>query len=94
MRKYELVIVLDGGITPAKKKSFTQKIEKLVKTFKGSIGKVNDWGKVELAYKIDKKETGNFLVFPLELGPEEEKQIDAKLRLDDEIVRYLIIKLK
>ena len=67
MRQYELTIILAGKATPAKKKSVTEKIKKLITTLKGKVGKVEDWGEKELAYQIAKNETGIFLHFPLEL---------------------------
>ena len=92
MKNYELIILLDGAITPAKKKSFQTKLEKLIETFKGKIGKINNWGKIELAYPIKKNKTGNFILFPLELEPQAAKQVDTKLRLDNEIIRYLLVR--
>lgn len=92
MRSYELTIVLDGKITSAKKKSVTQKIEKVVEAAKGKVGKVKDWGVKDLAYKIKKSLTGAFLIFPLELQSESVKPLNEKLRLDEEIIRYLLVK--
>ena len=37
MKDYELTIVLPGKFTPAKKKAVQERIEKLIKTFKGSV---------------------------------------------------------
>ena len=65
MRNYELTIVLPGGTTPAKKKSEVAKIKKMITTFKGKVGKVDDWGELNLAYLIDENDTGIFLLFNL-----------------------------
>jgi small subunit ribosomal protein S6 len=92
MRKYELTVVLPDKATAAKKKSATEKIKKLVKTLKGKIGKVDEWGEIDLAYKIGKNDTGTFLHFPLELDPETVKSVNDKLRLEEEIIRYLLVR--
>jgi small subunit ribosomal protein S6 len=92
MRNYELTIILDGKATAARKKSVTQKIEKVVTDAKGKVGKVKDWGLRDLAYKIKKSLTGTFLIFPLELKSESVKALNEKLRLDEEIIRYLLVK--
>ena len=92
MGKYELTIVLDGKVSPAKKKKITETVEKLVAVSKGKLGKVEDWGEKELAYKIGKSASGIFLHFPLELEAKDVKNISTKLYQERDIVRQLIIK--
>lgn len=92
MQSYELTVVLPGSATAAKKKSVEETIKKMAKTFKGKVGKVEDWGKKELAYEIGKNESGVFLFFPLELGPEETKTLSSKLNLEKDIIRYLLVR--
>ena len=97
MRKYELTVVLDGKATPAKKKSVTELVEKVVAIGKGKVGKVEDWGTKDLAYplhgnsKIGKSATGVYLHFPLELETDSAKEVMAKLRANEDIIRYLLI---
>lgn len=91
MRNYELVVVLDGKVTAAKKKTFTEKIEKLVSALKGKVANTKDWGVKELAYKIKKSTSGAYLIFELELTAESVKEISEKMRVSDEIVRYLLV---
>jgi small subunit ribosomal protein S6 len=92
MNKYELTIVLDGKATAAKKKAAVEKIQKIITTFKGKVEKVDDWGKKELAYKIGKSDSGVFLLFSLELSGEGAKALPNKLKLEEEIIRYLLVK--
>ena len=92
MQKYELTVVFDGKVTPAKKKVLREAVEKLVGLFKGKIGTIEDWGEKPLAYKINKSTSGNFLFFPLELDPQEAKGLSTKLSQEEGIIRYLIIR--
>ena len=92
MNSYELTVVLPGKATVAKKKSAKNKIEKMVTTLKGKVSKVEDWGEIELSYPIKKMETGIFLHFALELETETVKAIIEKLKLEEEIIRYLLIR--
>ena len=92
MDKYELTIVLDGKTSPAKKKKITETVEKLVAVSKGKLGKVEDWGEKELAYKIGKSASGIFLHFPLELKAKDVKNISTKLYQERDIIRQLIVK--
>lgn len=92
MRKYELTVVLDGKASVSKKKSVQELIAKVVAIAKGKVGKVEDWGVKDLAYKIGKSATGIYLYFPLELVSNSGKELANKLRANEEIIRYLIIK--
>jgi len=92
MNTYELTVVLPGSATPAKQKSAKELIEKLVNTFKGKIKKLDEWGKIELAYIISGNESGYFLHYILELDSDAVKQIDDKIRLEEEVIRYLLVK--
>lgn len=92
MRDYELTIVLGGEASAAKKKSAIEKIEKLVSTLKGKVRKMDEWGKIDLAYPIQKKKSGIFLYFELDLGSSEAKGIPGKLKLESDIIRYLLVR--
>lgn len=91
MRNYELTIVLPGKTTAAKKKDVIEKMEKIVTASGGKVTKTDDWGKKELAYKIEKNEEGLFLYFELEMPSSGVKNIKDKMKLEDDILRYLII---
>ncbi len=92
MNSYELTVVLPGKVTTAKKKAVREKTEKMVKTLKGKVGKVEDWGEIELAYEINESSSGIYLHFPLELEAAVAKNINEKLKLEGDIIRYLLIR--
>ena len=92
MANYELTVILSGKTTLAKKKSTIGKIEKLIDTLKGKVVKSDEWGEIELATKIEGTSAGNFLFFILELASDAIKKLDDKLKLEDEIVRFLLVK--
>ncbi|MEJ2441595.1 MAG: 30S ribosomal protein S6 [Patescibacteria group bacterium] len=92
MQDYELTVVLPGSATAAKKKSVQEAIGKIIKTFNGKVGKVEDQGKKDLAYQIAKNDSGVFLFFPLELSQEGAKALPQKLNLEEDIIRYLLVR--
>ncbi len=92
MNSYELTLVLDGKAGVAKKKKVTEALEKTLKIFKGAIKESKEWGVKELAYKMGNSETGLYLFFELELDPKAVKQLNEKLRVDPDVIRYLVVK--
>lgn len=92
MQNYELTVVLPGEVSPAKKKAVVEKVEKTASTLEGKVAKVEEWGKIDLAYKINKETSGIFLHFVLELDGKGAKTITDKLKMEEEIIRYLLIR--
>ena len=92
MENYELTVVLDGKTTSVKVKVFKERVEKLLSVFKGKVIKVDDWGKKDLAYKIDKNTSGYYLFFELELEKSSLSQINQKLKMEEGVIRSLIIR--
>lgn len=92
--KYELTVVLPGKTTPAKKKSIGKSLDDLIKINKGKVLNTSDWGEKELAYEIAKNQTGVFLHYELELNTDVAKNLSDKLRMENEIIRSLLVRVK
>ena len=92
MNMYELTLILPQNTTAAKKKAVTETIDKIVKMNKGEIKKTEDWGEKQLAYAIAKNTSGTFLHFELELENQSVKALSDKLRMEDGIIRNLLVR--
>lgn len=92
MRNYELTVVLDGKATKAQISEKKELIEKLVKLFEGKIVKQEDWGIKDLAYSIKKCATGFFFYSDIEIPAGKVKDLNEKLRLEEGIIRFLLVK--
>lgn len=92
MNKYELTLVLDGKAGVAKVKKITETLEKILAIFKGKVTESKEWGVKDLAYKIGKSTTGLYLYFELELDGTGVKSLNDKLRVDADLIRYLLIR--
>lgn len=92
MVSYELTVILPGELTAAKKKQIVSKIEKLIKTLKGKVGKLDDWGKINMAYEIKDSESGQYILFPIELEQVRIKELNARLKMEEDLLRYLFVK--
>lgn len=92
MNKYELTLVLDGKSGAAKKKKVTETLEKIIDVHKGKILETKEWGEKKLAYKIGKSTTGFYLFFEVEADPGVAKALNDKMRVDQDLVRYLLVR--
>lgn len=93
MPKYELTLVMDAKLTPSKRKTVQETIEKAVSLLKGKVGTVLDWGEKELASKIKGKGMGHLVHLPLELTPDSARKLAEKIKTEDAIIRYLLVRI-
>ena len=93
MQKYELTIVMDAKATVSKRKTVRETLEKTVSLLKGKVGTVLDWGEKELAYQIKGKSGGYFIHLPLELTSDSTKKLTEKIKTEDAIIRYLLVRI-
>ncbi|OGM08640.1 30S ribosomal protein S6 [Candidatus Woesebacteria bacterium RBG_13_34_9] len=92
MNKYLLTLVLAEKTTPAKKKSIEDKIENILVSLKGKLIKSDEWGKIDLAYKIRKESAGFFIEIEIELEAKDTKGLKDKLKIESDIIRYLLVR--
>jgi small subunit ribosomal protein S6 len=57
----------------------------------GEVGKVNVWGMRKLAYPIEKKNDGYYVVIEFKANPDLPKELDRRLKISDSIIRHIII---
>jgi len=94
MQKFELTVVLPEKATQAKIKSTQKDLEQLIKDNKGKVGKSGNWGTINLAYDIKGNSSGIFILYPLELNPDSVININENLKRREDIIRYLLVKIK
>lgn len=92
-RRYEIVYIFDGSLEEKEIDSKLDQFHSLLKTkaVKTPVLGTNHWGKRTLAYQIRKSETGHFVVVDLETSPETLVEFERVLKLDAQVLRYLIV---
>ena len=94
MRDYELVVVLSPDLTSTKKNKLIAKIKKMVTDLKGKSIEAKDWGVKELAYPVAGKKKGYFHFWHLQLEQNSPASIDEKMKLENDVLRYLLVKIE
>lgn len=89
---YELVYILTPKFSEDEFKSKAKEILDLLKKAEAEVAKEDFWGKKELAYPIKHFEEGWYVLCEFSSEPERIKEIDKTLKLQEEIIRFLIVK--
>lgn len=72
-------------------------LDSMVKKLVGEEGKVAKedlWGERDLAYPINKQNKGFYAHFELAADPKNAKGLDKILKLEEDVLRYLLIRAK
>ncbi len=91
MRSYEGVFILNPEMTQDASKNAVAQLQDLVTKNGGRVDGLQEWGKRRLAYKINKKQEGNYVIVNFQLDSSNTKKMEQTLRLNDQILRYLLI---
>lgn len=94
MEEYELVFILAPNLKEKEQKEQQAKVEKLISGLKGKIIKKDVWGKKKLAYPIKKFEEGTYIKFDFELPKEKISSWDKLMRREENIIRYLLVRVE
>ena len=90
MVKYEVMFIIDPTLEDAQKDATVEKFKAVIEEA-GEVEKVDVWGMRKLAYPIEKKNEGYYVVIEFNASPELPKELDRRLRISDEIMRHIII---
>jgi small subunit ribosomal protein S6 len=71
-----------------------EKIEEVVRSLGGDVSKVDVWGRKHLAYPIQKKNEGIYVLFNFDLEPAQTFELKRVLGLRPNIYRQIIIALE
>lgn len=88
--KYETVFVVDTTIGEENVLAVIEKFKALVET-NGTLEKVDDWGKRRLAYPINYKTEGHYVLIEFTSAPDLPAELDRVYKITDGIIRSLII---
>ncbi len=87
MNKYDLTVMV-------KKAETGSKIEKIIAALGGKAGRMIEMGKKQLAYPVKKLSEALFLSWTVEMDTQLVVQLQQKLTVDKDVVRYILCRLE
>ncbi|MCG6965545.1 MAG: 30S ribosomal protein S6 [Chromatiaceae bacterium] len=93
MRHYEIVFL----VHPDQSEQVPAMVERYRATIEGSGGTVHrleDWGRRQLAYPINKIHKAHYVLMNIECGAEALAELESAFRFNDAVLRNLVIRRK
>ena len=90
MNKYEVLYILNADLEEEPRKAQIDKISAVVTDNGGTVESIDEWGKRKLAYLIDYKSEGYYVLMKFEAKPELPTELERIFRISDSVIRYLV----
>jgi len=91
MRDYELVIIIQPDLDENAVKGIVDKLQALITEAGGTVAKIDKWGKKRLAYAINKRREGQYVLFEIQMQPAFSAELERNLRFMEPVIRFSII---
>ena len=94
MNQYETVFILTPVLSDDQTKEAVKKFRDLLTNNGAEILNEENWGLRKLAYPIEKKSTGCYILIEFKAAPELIKTLEVNFRRDEKVLRFLIVKME
>lgn len=91
LNSYETIFIIDATIDEEARAALQAKFVSLIEA-NGTVEAVDEWGKRRLAYEIDYKTEGYYVLVDFKATSEFPKELDRQYRITDGILRTIIIR--
>lgn len=90
MNKYEVMFIIESTLEDEKREATVEMVKEIIAA-EGEVGKVDVWGMRRLAYPIQKKNEGYYVVIEFSAPPDFPTELDRRLKISDNVIRHIII---
>ena len=91
MHSYETIFIIDAGLDEEATKAVVEKFTNLIAA-NGTVDEVDEWGKRRLAYEIDDKTEGYYVLVNFTSDADFPKELDRQYRITDTVLRTIIVR--
>ncbi len=92
-RTYELMFIVDPTAGDEDVLKLSEGVQKLITGQGGSITKTEMMGKRQLAYEINHKKDGTYVLLEVEGSGGEIAEVERRMRVNDQILRYMTVRV-
>lgn len=92
-RTYEIVFIVDPDAEDAEVMRLTEAAQKIITDQGGSIVKTEMMGRRQLAYEINHRRDGVYVLLEVEGSGAEIAELERRMRVNDRILRYMTIRV-
>lgn len=92
MNKYEAMYIVTPEMEDEAIKGVIEKFSGIITANGGEIEKTDEWGRKKLAYPVDYKTEGYYVLVNFAAAPELPRELERNFRNDESILRYMVVR--
>ena len=92
-RTYELMFIVDPDAGDEDVVKLSEGVQKIITGQGGSITRTEMMGKRQLAYEINHKKDGTYVLLEVEGSGAEIAEVERRMRVNDQILRYMTVRV-
>ncbi len=93
VRDYELVMIISPEVADESVPATVERVQGFIQGRGGEVKEVNPWGRRKLAYPIERHTEGHYVVTQFRLDPQTVIELEGNLKLSEDVIRHLVVKL-
>lgn len=94
MNQYEVMYVIDTAVEEQARQELIARFSDLVAQNGGTVDRVDEWGKRRLAYAINYKTEGYYVLMYVTAPSALPRELERNLQISDSVLRYLVIRFE
>lgn len=94
MNQYEVMYVIDTALEDQVRQELIARFASLVEQNGGKVDRIDEWGKRRLAYAINYKTEGYYVLMYISAPPALPRELQRNLQISESILRYLVIRFE
>lgn len=93
MRIYEELFIVKHDAPEEEIDAFVSQLEAIITASGGKVDKVDKWGVRKLAYKVDKRAEGFYVLLLFSTTADGIKEVERRLRVSDLVLKWLTVRM-
>jgi small subunit ribosomal protein S6 len=92
MNQYEVMYVIDTALEEQARTELINRFSSLVEQNGGQVDRVDEWGKRRLAYAINYKTEGYYVLMYIAAPAELPRELERNFQINENVLRYMVIR--
>ena len=92
MNQYEAMYIISPDLEDEAIKGIVEKFAGIIAANGGEIQKTDAWGRKKLAYPINYKTEGYYVLVDFAAAPELPRELERNLKNDENILRFMVVR--
>ena len=94
MHQYEVMYIIATALEEQARVDLINRFSGLVELNGGQVDRVDEWGKRRLAYPINYKTEGYYVLMYIAAPADLPRELERNLQISDSVLRYMVIRFE